>query len=97
MKEHAEDVARLMGMLSNGNRLRILCALLERPMTVGELGKYVPDISGPALSQHLHKLRDAGLVSAEKEAQFSRYRICDPRLHRLIALLRTEYCPSDHE
>ena len=95
MKEHAEKVAELMGMLANENRLRILCALLRQPMTVGELGKYVPDISSPALSQHLHKLRDAGLVSAEKEAQFVRYRICDPHLHKLIALLREEYCPAE--
>ena len=94
MKQHAEKVAELMGMLANENRLMILCALLQQPMTVGELGKYVPDISAPALSQHLHKLKDAGLVSAEKEAQFVRYRISDPHLHKLIALLREEYCPQ---
>ena len=94
MKAHAEQVAALMGMLANENRLMILCALRERPMTVGELGAYVPDISAPALSQLLHKLRDAGLVAAEKEARFVRYRICDPHLHKLIALLRAEYCPG---
>ena len=94
MKEHAEKVAALMGMLANENRLMILCALLEQPMTVGELGKYVPDISAPALSQHLHKLKSAGLVCAEKEAQFVRYRIGDPHLHKLMALLREEYCPE---
>lgn len=93
MKQHAEKVAELMGMLANENRLMILCALLQQPMTVGELGKYVPDISAPALSQHLHKLKDAGLVSAEKQAQFVRYRISDPHLHKLIALLKEEYCP----
>ena len=95
METPAKRVAELMGQLSNENRLLILCALLERPMTVGELGKHVPGISAPALSQHLHKLRDAGLISCRKEAQFVRYEICDPHLHKLISLLRAEYCPGE--
>lgn len=93
MDKPVHKVAELMGMLANENRLLILCALLERPMTVGELSKYVPNISAPALSQHLHKLTVAGLISFEKEAQFSRYTISDPHLHKLMALLREEYCP----
>ena len=95
MRKTAEKVARLMGQLANENRLLILCALLERPMTVGELGKQVPDISAPALSQHLHRLKDAGLIASQKEAQFSRYYICDPHIHKLIALLRLEYCSGE--
>ena len=95
MDKPASKVAALMGLLSNENRLMILCALLERPMTVGELANYVPNISAPALSQHLHKLNAAGLISFEKEAQFSRYSISDPHLHKLIALLREEYCPGE--
>ena len=95
MEHPAKKVADLMGLLSNENRLYILCALLEHPMTVGELGQYVKQISAPALSQHLHKLKDAGLIAAEKEAQFIRYKICDPHLHKLIALLREEYCSGE--
>lgn len=95
MSKPAKKVAELMGLLANENRLLLLCALLERPMTVGELSRHVPDISAPALSQHLHKLRDAGLISSKKEAQFICYEICDPHLHKLIALLRSEYCPGE--
>lgn len=96
MDKPVRKVAELMGMLANENRLLILCALLEQPMTVGELSKYVPNISAPALSQHLHKLKAAGLISFEKEAQFSRYAINDPHLHKLMALLREEYCPGEN-
>ena len=92
MRENARMVAGLMRQLANENRLLILCALLEGPQTVGELAQIVPEISGPALSQHLHKLRDAGLIQAEKHAQFVRYSIADPHLHSLIDLLRQEYC-----
>ena len=47
MRRRAGAVAALMGQLSNENRLLILCALLERPMTVGELSAQVPHITGP--------------------------------------------------
>ena len=78
--------------LSDENRLLILCALLEKPMTVGELAGAVPGISGPALSQHLQKLRAGQLVQAQKEGQFVRYSIKDERLYALMALLKKEYC-----
>lgn len=92
MREHAKRVAALMGQLANENRLLILCALLEGPKTVGELRELVPDISAPALSQHLHKLRDAELIGAEKHSQYIRYSICDERIRGLIDLLKRDYC-----
>lgn len=97
MRDSAKKVAALMGQLANENRLLILCALLEGPMTVGELAEQVPDISGPALSQHLHRLRDAGLIGSEKHAQFIRYSISDERIRDVIDLLRREYCTGDEE
>lgn len=97
MRNSAKKVAALMGQLANENRLLILCALLEGPMTVGELAEQVPDISGPALSQHLHRLRDAGLIGLEKHAQFIRYSISDERIRDVIDLLRREYCTGDEE
>lgn len=96
MREDAKQVAALMGLLSNAHRLLILCALLEGPKTVGQISEAVPDISAPALSQHLHKLRDANLISSEKQGQYIRYSILDKRLKDLIDLLRREYCPEYH-
>lgn len=92
MREQAQRIAELMGQLANENRLLILCALLEKPMTVGELAGEVPGISGPAISQHLQKLRAGQLVQAEKQGQFVRYSIKDERLYALRALLKKEYC-----
>ena len=92
MREQAQRIAELMGQLANENRLLILCALLEKPMTVGELAGAVSGISGPALSQHLQKLRAGQLVQAEKQGQFVRYSIKDERLYALMALLKKEYC-----
>lgn len=94
MREQAREIAKLMGQLANENRLLVLCALLEGPKTVGELAEEVPDISGPALSQHLHKLREGGLIRAEKHAQFVQYSIRDERLRSLMDVLKREYCPQ---
>lgn len=38
LREQAKAVAALLGQLANENRLLILCALLEGPKTVGQLG-----------------------------------------------------------
>lgn len=92
MREQAGEIAALMGLMANESRLLILCALLERPMTVGELAGQAGKITGPALSQHLHKLRDAGLIQAQKEGQFVRYSLKDERIRSLMAVLKKAYC-----
>lgn len=46
----------------------IVCALTERPMRYGELGKAVPGLSDRLLSQRLRELEDQGLVEREVEA-----------------------------
>ncbi len=92
MRENAKRVATLMGQLANENRLLILCALLEGPKTVGQISQSVPDISAPALSQHLHRLRDAQLICSEKQSHYILYSIRDERIRGLIDLLRRDYC-----
>ena len=42
----------------------IVCALTERPMRFGELGKAVPGLSDRLLSQRLRELEEEGLVAA---------------------------------
>lgn len=96
MREKAQKIAELMAQMANEHRLLILCALLEAPMTVGELARQVPGISLPALSQHLHRLRGGGLIEAEKQGQFVQYSLKDQRLRAVMAVLKAEYCGMDH-
>lgn len=95
MRTHANQIAKLMCQLANENRLLILCALLDGPKTVGDIAEQVHGITAPALSQHLHKLRDANLVCTKKYAQFVQYSICDPRIVELMELLKKQFCKME--
>lgn len=92
LQRKARDIAALMAQLANEHRLLLLCALLDGPQTVGKLGERVPNISAPALSQHLHRLKDGGLIQAEKQGQYMIYSIRDQRLQTLIEVLKQQYC-----
>ena len=46
----------------------IVCALTERSMRFGELGKAIPGLSDRLLSQRLRELEEEGLVERQVEA-----------------------------
>ena len=89
----AGEAAQLLKLLANENRLLILCRLvLARELSVNDLVDAV-GISQSALSQHLAKMREEGLLATRREAQTVYYRIADPNAERLLALLKGIYCP----
>jgi len=92
MEEHAKQLSELLHLLANKNRLLILCALEKSPLTVRELNAYVPNISQPALSQHLSLLKTAEIIGSEKSAQSVQYSIADNRVCEIMKTLRTNYC-----
>jgi DNA-binding transcriptional ArsR family regulator len=93
LERKAAEAAGLLKLLANENRLLILCRLaVAREMSVGDLADAV-DLSQSALSQHLAKMREDGLLATRREAQTVLYRISDPNTARLLALLKSIYCP----
>lgn len=58
--------------LNDPTRREILELLQQRDMTAGEIVDHFT-ISGPSISHHLDLLKQAGLVSAEKEGQYICY------------------------
>lgn len=60
--------------LSDGHRRVILNRLRSGPATVNELAELVP-IARPGVSRHLRVLREAGLVTAQPDAQFRVYEL----------------------
>jgi DNA-binding transcriptional ArsR family regulator len=91
MRAHAGDAAHLMKALGNEQRLLILCHLLARPLSVGELNERL-ELSQSALSQHLALLREAGLVDTRREAQSIFYSLPPGPVTRIMALLQDIYC-----
>jgi len=90
----AADAALLMKALSNEHRLLILCHLIEADeLTVGRLVERI-NLSQSALSQHLARLRDEGLVAFRRESQTLHYRVVDPRAGQVLRLLRDIFCPE---
>lgn len=89
---NAGHAASMLRALANERRLMILCLLIEAgEMTAGELAEGV-GISQSALSQHLAKMREEGLVTFRREAQTVHYRIDDADVKRLITVLKNIYC-----
>ncbi|PWF25251.1 ArsR/SmtB family transcription factor [Corticimicrobacter populi] len=89
----AAEAAALLKAVGNPHRLLVLCLLIEREeMSVGALLEHV-DLSQSALSQHLARMREEGMVAYRREAQTLYYRIADPRIERLIATLKDIFCP----
>jgi len=89
---NALEVADVLRALANERRLQILCVLMEREETnVGMLVSRI-GISQSALSQHLAKMRDEGILAFRRESQTLWYRIADPRIRELMAELYRLYC-----
>lgn len=89
---NAVEVADILRALANERRLQILCVLMEREETnVGTLVSRI-GISQSALSQHLAKMRDEGILAFRRESQTLWYRIVDPRIRELMAELYRLYC-----
>lgn len=88
----AGAVADTLKAIGNQRRLMVLCKLVEHgERTVTELADDV-GLSQSALSQHLAKMRETGLLAYRRDSQTLWYRIADPRIETLLATLYTLYC-----
>ena len=91
-EKNATEVADILRALANERRLMILCQLVEYgEATVGSLVDTV-GISQSALSQHLAKMRDEGIVAFRRDSQTLWYRIADGRIEELFATLHRLFC-----
>ncbi|WP_372718716.1 ArsR/SmtB family transcription factor [Immundisolibacter sp.] len=92
MRTAAGATAAILKAIANEHRLLMLCALAEQPLAVCDLNRHVP-LAQSALSQHLARLRGAGLVVTERDGPKIRYALADERTRRLIDVLCAEYGP----
>lgn len=79
----ATQVALLFSALSDTSRVRILSALMECEMNVGDLAE-IAAISHSAVSHHMRHLRQMRLVKARKVGRHVFYSIDDDHVRDLI-------------
>lgn len=77
------SLADIHNVLSSESRLKMLRALAVGPLSVGELAERT-DISTSAASQHLSKLKAAGLVDFRRNAQTLHYFLAAP-IHEVLS------------
>lgn len=82
-EEHAALSASLFRMLADSTRVKILWILLYEECSVLALADRVA-AAPPAVSQHLAKLRLAGLVTHRREGTFMHYRATSDHVRRLL-------------
>ena len=94
LRESARKASALLKALSNEYRLLILCNLTEGEKSVGHLQTLV-DLSQSALSQHLARLRQDGLVKTRRKSQTIYYSLAGQEASRVIAVLYELYCAPE--
>lgn len=85
----ATDLAAAFKALADPVRLRIASIVACCPtgeVCVGEIAAEF-SVSGPTISHHLKKLREAGVLSCERRANEVYYQVRRDRLDSLIGLL----------
>lgn len=70
-------------LLADETRVRLVCALLDAELSVGQLAEAVGK-PGPSVSQHLAKMRMARIVSTRRDGTFVYYRIDNDHVAQLV-------------
>lgn len=79
-----ERAAAGLRLLGDPTRMKLLWVLAQGPANVGRLAA-LAGASPAAVSQHLAKLRLAGLVAARRQGSFVFYSVADDHVAGLVA------------
>ncbi len=91
MEQSAAEAEAMLKLLANRMRLMILCQLVGGEKNVSQLVEAV-GLSQSALSQHLAKMREAELVTVERQGKHMIYRLSNPHAEAILQTLYGLYC-----
>ena len=91
MQSSADEACRLMKVLSNRDRMLLLCQISQGEMCVGELEECL-DIHQPTLSQQLTVLRNEELVQTRREGKQIYYSLSNAVALEVMNVLDRNYC-----
>lgn len=92
-EEDIEQASRSLKAMSHPLRLKILCVLGEREISVQDIVDNV-GTSQSNISQHLAILRDKGILASRKDANRVYYRVGDDRTLKLIDMMQQVFCSA---
>lgn len=87
----AQEACALMKVLSNPDRLMLLCELSDGERNVGELEEAL-GIVQPTLSQQLAVLRTEDLVSTRRDGKNIYYQIASTEALAVMQVLYAQFC-----
>ena len=90
-EDHIEQAARALKAMAHPLRLKILCILGDREVSVQDIVDCV-GTSQSNISQHLAILREKGVLRTRKAANRVYYRVGDQRTLNLIGMMREVFC-----
>ena len=93
---NAALTANALKAMAHPLRWRIICALGDVEMSVGEIVEKM-GTSQSNISQHLEQLRNKGIIKSRKESNKVFYSISNDQLLLLIANMRTVLCHANLE
>jgi DNA-binding transcriptional ArsR family regulator len=79
--------AAVLQALADPRRQAILRLVRDTERPAGEIAAHFPEVTGPAISQHLRVLREAGLLAERRSGTRRLYRARPERLRELRAWL----------
>ena len=91
MKTSAGKACQMMKVLSNPDRLMLLCQLSQGEKRVGELEEIL-GIVQPTLSQQLTVLREEELVTTRRDGKNIYYQIASPQALAVMNVLFDQFC-----
>ena len=90
-EEHIEQASRALKAMAHPLRLKILCVLGDKEVSVQDIVECVGTTQSN-ISQHLAILRDKDVLRTRKDANRVYYRVSDVRTLQLISMMREVYC-----
>ena len=89
-----ERAARFLKLLAHRDRLKVLCCLVDREVPVAEIEAAV-GASQSAVSQHLGRMKEEGIVKSRRDGRRIFYSIADPTVLSIIIVLYQRFCAGD--
>jgi DNA-binding transcriptional ArsR family regulator len=85
-ESNAEKVADFLKSIASRHRLLVLCELSQGEKSAGQLSNDL-HVAPANLSQHLSKLKAAGLVASRRDGTSIHYRLTSDKVSALVTVL----------